>query len=311
MFSAISASETANTAEHIPVMADEVMKIFSLSGGECAVDATCGLGGHAELIARAIGSKGTLLALDRDESALKTAEIKLKSTGAKIVMCKASFEEIPKLVEKHLPRPPRAVLFDLGVNSAQLEDPLRGFGFSSTAPPDMRFDTSEGKRAIDLIKELSEEKLAEIIYRFGEERFSRRIARALKRALNAGKLVTAKDMAEVVRLACPPSARYGRIHPATRTFQALRIAVNNELDRIERALPAAAETLDADGRLAVITFHSLEDRICKRAFKKLSSTGRFYLPFKKPISPSKEEVLRNPRSRSAKLRAVIKGEAAA
>jgi 16S rRNA (cytosine1402-N4)-methyltransferase len=263
-----------------------------------------GYGGHAEALLDGMASDGKLLGIDRDEEALTVCRERLSRFGERVVLIKGSFVDMPQHVRQAGISATDGVLLDLGVSSRQLDDPRRGFSFQTEGPLDMRMDQSSGETAADLVNRLSEHELADVIYRYGEERYSRRIARAIVRARAAEPLRTTQALAEVIRSAVPASYRHGRIHCATRTFQALRIAVNREIEMLEPALRNAVDVLQPGGRLAVISFHSLEDRIVKQTFRALSQVdnARLTVLTKKPQVPTEEECRVNPRARSAKLR---------
>jgi 16S rRNA (cytosine1402-N4)-methyltransferase len=281
------------------------MELLAVSPGGLWVDGTVGLGGHAAEILRRSGPLGTLLGLDRDEQAVARAGARLAAFGARVRLLHADYRALPRLLEGEAP--PRGVLLDLGVSSMQLDDARRGFSFQAEGPLDMRMDASGGPTAADLVNRLPERELADLIFRFGEERGSRRVARAIAFARARGPLRTTTELAALVRRALPRAGRQ-RIDPATRTFQALRIAVNEELRGLGECLQAVGERLEPGGRLAVIAFHSLEDREVKLAFRALAARG-FRLLTRKPLRPGAEEAARNPRARSARLRGVERAAA--
>jgi 16S rRNA (cytosine1402-N4)-methyltransferase len=279
------------------------------------VDATLGGGGHAEAILDRIAPGGRLIGIDRDEEAAAEASRRLQRFDEAAVIVRANFAAIKEVLRSQGLSQVDGILFDLGASSMQFADADRGFSFAVAGPLDMRMDRRQPRTAADLVNRLPEEELAGLIWRYGEERWSRRIARAIVRAR---PLATTTALAEVIAGAIPRRAWPRGIHPATRTFQALRIAVNDELLNLENAIPDAAEALREAGRLCAITFHSLEDRTVKHTFLRLSRgctsppgtsasalhKGRLLrILTKKPITPSPEEVVRNPRARSAKLRA--------
>jgi 16S rRNA (cytosine1402-N4)-methyltransferase len=285
-------------------MLSEVLFWLQPHSGGIYVDCTVGYCGHAMEILRAIQPTGILLGIDRDGQAINADRERLQSFGNRAILIKAHFMELRSiLAERRIPRVD-GVLFDLGVSSAQLDEPSRGFSFRSEGPLDMRMDQGSGPTAADIVNELSESDLADMIYRLGEERYSRRIARAVTRARQQQPLTTTRQLTSVIESAVPGHYRRSRIHCATRTFQALRIAVNRELEHLETSLRDAADSLSTGARLCVISFHSLEDRIVKQTFKALSSGagGDLEILTKRPQVPSEEEKDRNPRSRSAKLR---------
>jgi 16S rRNA (cytosine1402-N4)-methyltransferase len=291
------AARMAEPTVHIPVMPAEVLAWLNPQPGQIIVDGTLGGGGHTRLIAQRIGSDsgGYVLALDRDPSALSAAEKTL--AGLPVKIAQANFCDLGQVLDELGVAAVDGVLLDLGLSSDQLADGERGFSFDAPGELDLRFDTGEGEAAWQLLARLRENEIADIIYQFGEERYSRRIARRIVEARSTHPIRTAAELAELVRRSVPRSA--DRIDPATRTFQALRIAVNRELESLDLALQRTPERLKAGGRLAIISFHSLEDRRVKEAFR---SELRLDNLTKKPVRPSDGEMQANPRSRSAKLR---------
>jgi 16S rRNA (cytosine1402-N4)-methyltransferase len=267
-------------------------------------DGTVGHGGHAEALLDGMPAHGRLIGIDRDEEALALCRARLSRFGERLVLIKGLFVDLPLHLQRAGMMRADGVLLDLGVSSRQLDDPRRGFSFQTDGPLDMRMDQSSGETAADLVNRLAESDLADLIYRYGEERFSRRIARAIVRARAVDPLRTTQALASVIAGAVPASYRRGRLHCATRTFQALRIAVNREIEMLEPALRNAVDVLKPGGRLAVISFHSLEDRIVKQTFRALSQgdDARVAVLTKKPQVPTEEECRINPRARSAKLR---------
>lgn len=288
---------------HEPVMLREVLCFLNVKSGASVVDATLGGGGHAEAILEKSSPDGLLIGIDRDVDALNRAAEKLSRFANRARFINARMGELSSVLHGVRIEKVDGVLADFGVSSFQLNTPERGFSFREDAPLDMRMDRGSGEGATELIARLSEEELAAVIWEFGEERYSRRIARAI-----AGRsdIETTGQLAEAVMRAVPGKARHGRIHPATRTFQALRIAVNDEMGEIERFLNSAPQFLAAGGRMVVISYHSLEDRMAKRAFRKLAEGDDYLLPVRKVVTPSDEEIARNPRARSAKLRVLEK-----
>ncbi|TMJ03798.1 MAG: 16S rRNA (cytosine(1402)-N(4))-methyltransferase RsmH [Bacillati bacterium ANGP1] len=301
--------------EHVPVLLTETLTWLQPRPGGVYVDATLGGGGHAEAILDRIVPGGRLIGIDRDEQALEQASRRLERFGGAVTLIRENFAAIRAVLLSQGIDRVDGVLFDLGASTMQFADPQRGFSFSVAGPLDMRMDRRQRLTASELVNGLAERDLADLIWRYGEERWSRRIARGIVRAR---PLATTVELAEVVRRAIPRRAWPRTIHPATRTFQALRIAVNDELSNLDNAIPAAAEVLREAGRLCAITFHSLEDRTIKHTFLRLSrgctrspgssactNGGKRWLRVltKKPITPTPEEIERNPRARSAKLRA--------
>jgi len=296
--------KNSHSTAHLPVMPSEVLSWLKPHSDGIYVDCTVGYCGHAKEILRASQPHGIVLGIDRDVQALDSGRKELRSFGDRAILVKAHFMELKQiLVERGIPRV-HGMLFDLGVSSPQFDEPSRGFSFRSEGPLDMRMDQSSGRTAADIVNELDETDLADMIYRLGEERYSRRIARAIVSARCRQTLTTTRQLVFVIESAVPGHYRRGRIHCATRTFQALRIAVNQELDHLETSLRDAADALAPGGRLCVISFHSLEDRIVKQTFKGLSSQsgGELEILTKRPQVPSEDERDRNPRARSAKLR---------
>jgi len=287
---------------HEPVLLAEAMELLAVRPGGVYVDGTVGLGGHAAEILRRSAPDGRLVAFDRDPQALARAQARLQEFGDRVRFEHADFREVPA----RLAAPADGILLDLGVSSLQLDDAARGFSFSAEGPLDMRMDPTGGMTAGEVVNRLPERELADLIYRFGEERASRRIARAVVAARRVRRLTTTTELAAVVRRAAGRSRRPG-LDPATRTFQALRIHVNRELEGLSPALEALAGILAPGGRMAVIAFHSLEDREVKHTMRALAARG-FRLLSRKPVRPGEDETRRNPRSRSARLRAIERTE---
>jgi 16S rRNA (cytosine1402-N4)-methyltransferase len=289
--------------EHVPVMRAEVVAALAPGRGGLFVDGTVGLGGHAAALLA--GGATKVIGIDRDAEALGIARQRLAAWGERVELTHADYRQLPALLEARGIGQVDGLLVDLGLSSLQLEAEGRGFSFQRDEPLDMRMDRSGGATAADVVAELSEEDLANVIYRFGEERYSRRIARAIVRAREQGAVATTGQLAALVRRAVPYRG-YSPIHPATRTFQALRIWVNGELDGLDRFLEDACRSLAPGGRAAVIAFHSLEDRVVKLTFRRLAAdeTMSLRLLTRKPQQASDAEVEANPRSRSAHLRAI-------
>src|SRR5438132_6460476 len=305
-------------APHRPVLLRETIELLAAERGGLFVDCTVGLGGHSEAILQA-SSDAQVLAIDRDDEALELARERLALYGQRFRAVHADFRELTRVLAIAKIKQARGILADLGVSSWQLDSPSRGFSFRHDAPLDMRMDKSGGvETAAEMLGRLSEVEIARIIFEYGEERHSRRIARLIVERRERGEpITTTQDLAELVERAIG-RRKSRRIHPATRTFQALRIAVNRELENLDQFVTDAVDHLEPDGRLAVISFHSLEDRIVKRTLGKLS--GRCQCPprvpqcicgarkaveilTRRPITPGDEEIAVNPRARSAKLRA--------
>jgi len=301
-------------ASHLPVLLDEVLALLSPQPGEVVVDATIGQAGHAVRLLRAIGPEGLLIGLDVDPANLAVARENLSALSVssdvplRFRLFHANFAELGEVLELAGVSRVNALLADLGVASSQLNDPQRGLSFQWPGPLDMRLDPRLTVTAADLVNTLAEARLADLIFELGGERFSRKIARAVCRRRIDRRIETTSELSEIVcsALRADPASRKSRIHPATRTFQALRIAVNGELEDLDRLLELAPGVLAGGGRMAVISFHSLEDRRVKQSFSSGSGGGVYQILSKKPIQPSTEEVQANPRSRSAKLRAVAR-----
>ena len=289
------------SANHEPVMVAEVLEHLAPGRGGLFVDCTVGLGGHAARILDAGATR--LIGLDRDPAALAIAKERLAPFGDRVELVHTDYREFARVLETRGVDRVAGVLADLGVSSLQLDAPGRGFSFRRDDPLDMRMDTSAGPTAADLIAEADERTLADVIYQFGEERHARRVARFLVEARKAGRIATTGQLADVVRRAVPRKG-FVRIDPATRTFQAIRIWVNRELDALDVFIRDVAARLQPGGRMAVITFHSLEDRVVKHTLRQLQAAGELGLKVltKRPIAPAEAEVERNPRARSAKLR---------
>ena len=283
---------------HVPVMPSEVLDALQPRRGGLFVDCTLGLGGHTRAMLDAGATR--VIGLDRDRSALTVATTRLAAFGGRVEFVHADYRQLGAVLDSRGVERVQGVLADLGVSSMQFDTEGRGFSFRRDEPLDMRMDQSTGPTAADLVNQAGEEELADAIYRFGEERYSRRISRAL---VAARPIATTGELAAVVRRAVPTKG-WQRIDPATRTFQALRIWVNGELDGLDRFVSDAADRLEPGGRLAVITFHSLEDRIVKHTMRGLAADapGAFRVLTRKPTVPSDAEIDANPRARSAKLR---------
>ncbi len=291
---------------HTPVLRGEVVQLLSPAGRRLLVDCTIGLGGHAEALMQAAGQEALLIGLDVDEANLRLTRQRLSAFGDRVRLFCENFTELRSVLAETGAKAADAILADLGVASSQLTDAARGFSFAVEGPLDMRLDREQERTAGELVNTLGEKALAEVIYTYGEERYSRRIARAIVEARKDHRIATTTELAGIVTGAYPAAARKARrgVHPATRTFQALRIAVNNELNNLESLLEMLPDVLTVGGRAAVISFHSLEDRRVKQAFAKKAATDAAALLTKKPITPTAEEIAGNPRSRSAKLRGI-------
>jgi 16S rRNA (cytosine1402-N4)-methyltransferase len=287
---------------HVPVLLKEAIDFLNVRRGGTYIDATVGLGGHSYEIAKRLGAPGHLIGLDKDPAALERARAKLTGEDfPKVTLLHCSFAEVGKRFGRNFAD---GLLADIGVSSLQLDDAARGFSFQADGPLDMRMDPRSERTAEQVVNHLDERELADVIYEFGEERRSRRIARAIVRSR---PIRSTAHLADVISAAARPmNSEQRRIHPATRTFQALRIFVNRELDDLRALLDAAPRVLKPGGRVVVISFHSLEDRIVKDAFREAAKQGFMKLLTKKPLMATEEESDRNPRARSAKLRAAEK-----
>lgn len=285
---------------HRPVLVEEVLRQLEPRPDGVVVDATLGAGGHAEAILEASSPSGRLLGLDRDEGALAVARERLHRFGDRVRLRQGSFADLSEHLDREGFTKVNAVVADLGLSSAQLDDGERGFAFSAEGPLDMRFDRSAGETAAELINRLDEKELADVIFNFGEERKSRAIAR---RIVQRRPIDTTAELRRAVHSVLGP-ARRGGIDPATRTFQALRIAVNHELEALDAFLQSAAERLAPGGRLVVISYHSLEDRAVKWAFREKKDSESFRVLTRKPVRAGEDEIAQNRRARSAKLRAL-------
>jgi 16S rRNA (cytosine1402-N4)-methyltransferase len=292
--------------QHVPVLLDEALNFLNVRPGSVITDATLGLGGHSIEIARRLGGHGKLICFDRDPEAMATAKARLDQLAIELgpQMPEVIYQSRPFSEAKEVIAASSldGLLADFGVSSLQLDEAHRGFSFRTDGPLDMRMDTRAGDTAEQVVNQIDENELADLIYEFGEERRSRRIARAIVRAR---PISTTAELAKVISGAAP-SMKGDKIHPATRTFQAIRIHVNDELGEIRSLLSSAGSLLKPHGRLVLISFHSLEDRLVKDAFKAAKDAREFEVLTKKPVIAVEQEMLRNPRSRSAKLRAAEK-----
>jgi 16S rRNA (cytosine1402-N4)-methyltransferase len=292
-------------APHTPVLSNEVLEYLALPADGVYVDLNVGQGGHAALVAARYRPRA-IVGIDADPEAIAIASARLKGAAPKVCLFQAWSDEIGAILDREALGPIGGALFDLGLRSDQLERSGRGFSFRADEPLDMRMGPTAESTAAELVNGLPEEDLAETIYVLGEDRHARRIARAIVARRAIAPFEAADDLADVIRGAVPAAARHGKTHPATKTFQALRIAVNGELSRLRAALPQVWDRLASGGRLLAITFHSLEDGAVKRFLGGLAKEGRAELLSKKPIGPTDAEVSENPRARSAKLRVAAK-----
>ncbi|MDD5348436.1 MAG: 16S rRNA (cytosine(1402)-N(4))-methyltransferase RsmH [Candidatus Omnitrophica bacterium] len=296
----------AEDAAHAPVMLSEVLEYLAPRPGTVFVDATVGLGGHARAILERLGAKGTLIGIDRDADSLARARQTLQNPNAALVH--GNFAELGSLLSGLGIEQIDGILFDLGISSFQLDDPERSFSFHADGPLDMRLDRTSFISAYDLVNSLSEDQLSQLLRSFGQERWHRRIAHRLIQERQRRPIATTSQLSAIVMSSLPQRFRrfHYRIHPATRTFQAVRIAVNRELETLEAGIAQAIKRLRPGGRIAVLSFHSLEDRIVKFAFKSSAAPGELTILTPKPLTPRESEIRDNPRSRSAKLRAAQK-----
>ncbi len=302
---------------HTPVLLKQVVDELAIKKGSIFVDCNLGDGGHSEEVLKRTKGDVTIIGIDLDPEALKRAKDNLEKHASKkqskIHYCQDNFANIAELVREALEKVTAgssvdAVLFDLGLSSYELEEGGRGFSFKSEDPLEMTFGARDKYNftAADIVNNWSVDQIETIIKSYGEEKFAGRIARRIVETRDESPIKTAKQLADLIRSTYPSMLRFGRIHPATKTFQALRMAVNDELTTLSQGLEGAVQILKPKGRLAVISYHSLEDRIVKQYFKKEEEEGKVYIITKKPIVPSEEEMKENPRSRSAKLRIIEK-----
>lgn len=286
----------ASRTVHIPVLANEVIEWLDPQPGNVIVDGTLGGGGHCRLLAQRLAGQGQIIGIDRDPQAVERTAKAL--AGLPVTCVQGSYADLPEILNELGIEQVDGVMLDLGLSSDQLADSERGFSFTMDGPLDLRFDATQGEPAWRLLERLSADHLANIIFEYGEERHSRRIAKAIVETRRESPIRTAGELADVVRR-CVPRSRTTNLDPATRTFQALRIAVNDELKILDQALTRLPDCVRPGGKIAIISFHSLEDRRVKVAFRQ---DQRYVILTKKPIRPNESETQRNPRSRSAKLR---------
>lgn len=292
---------------HVPVLVREIVEYLQCGQGKIFLDCTVGMGGHAEAILKASEPDGRLMGLDWDETALKVANERLSVFGRRVTLIREDFAGLESLLETQGIQQADGILFDLGVSSLQLSDPERGFSFQYEGPLDMRMDRRIRRMAADWVNRMPARALMDVLYQYGEERFSGRITRAIIRERAKRPIRTTRQLADIVVRAVPASKRLRRLHPATRTFQALRILVNHELEDLSNTIRMAVRRLCPGGRICMIAFHSLEDRIVKQTFREMAKeSGIIRIITRKPVRPSAQEVDRNPRSRSARLRVAEK-----
>lgn len=307
--------------QHVTVLREEAVAGLRIRPDGIYVDCTLGGAGHSSLIVSQLSEKGRLIAVDQDDWALENARERLAPWMDKVTLVKSNFRRLRDIVQEQGLDGVDGVLFDLGVSSPQLDEEERGFSYNADAPLDMRMDRQAPLTAYDVVNKWEEEELARIIWEYGEEKFSRRISRQIVACRQKKPVETTGELVEIIKQAIPAAARRSGPHPAKRTFQAIRIAVNDELEAFREAVVAAVELLNPGGRVSVITFHSLEDRICKQVFQEYSKgctcppsfpictcghEATLKVITRKPILPSAEEVQENPRARSAKLRVAEK-----
>jgi 16S rRNA (cytosine1402-N4)-methyltransferase len=288
-------------ARHVPVLLNAVLQYLNPQPGETIVDATLGAAGHACMIQQRLGPTGRLIGIDRDSHMIELARQRIG--GSNVALCHANFAQLAQTLQSLGVGPVHGVLIDLGIASDQLDDAARGFGFSQAGPLDMRMDANSGSPASRWINQMPADRLADIFYEYGEERYSRRVARAIVAARQQGPIGTTDELAAIVRRALPHRGPRQKIDPATRVFQALRIAVNEELENLDQVLVALPSCLLPGGRAVIISFHSLEDRRVKYAFR---NRVLWEVLTRRPVRATPAEIAANPRSRSAKLRAAVR-----
>lgn len=287
---------------HESVLLKESVEWLAPGPSKVIVDGTVGAGGHSKAILEAMGAGGKLVGFDRDPEALILAGKNLESFKDKVMLIHENYRNMSGRLTEERIAPVDGILLDLGVSSMQLDEDRRGFSFLKDGPLDMRMNPEDSLTAAKVVNEASEKTLLEILWKYGEERFARRIVRSILFERKKGAITTTRELAIIVENAVPAYYRFGRVHPATRTFQALRMAVNGELQSLDEFLATALDVLKENGRVAVISFHSLEDRKVKQTFREWQTKELGKVLTKKPVTPSEEEAARNPRARSAKLR---------
>ena len=288
---------------HIPVMKEEVVEYLNCRPGRVYVDCTVGEGGHAKEILKRSGPDGVLVGIDQDSRVLEIAEKNLSEYRGRTFFVNSNFFNMDNILKELKIERVDGILFDFGLSSFQMDDPARGFSFDKDGPLDMRMSDKVVRDAGYLVNTLDEKRLRDIIFTYGEERWAKKIANFIIRTRERERIDSTSKLSGIVKRAVPRKAWPAKTHVATRTFQALRIAVNNELDIIRKTMPVAIDLLGSGGRICSISFHSLEDRIVKNVFRDRGRTGNFSVLTSKPVVPSDEEVHSNPRSRSAKMRA--------
>jgi len=300
----VDAGNENSPNEHIPVLTQTLAERISLPKDAVVVDATVGHGGHSFLFGKTLGPGGTIVGLDVDESCIDRAQVALSNLGCRVVLVRENFARIADVTAAQAIEKVDFILVDLGFCSAQLADAQRGLSFQENMPLDMRLDDRSKITAADIVNNEDEKSLANLIYKFGQDRASRRIARFIVQYRQTQPITTTGQLAAIVcrALGQPAKGRKSKIHPATRTFQALRIAVNDELGNLKKLLAAGPGLLRTNGFIAIISFHSLEDKLVKENFKRNKVEGIYEIVTKKPLVASRAEITRNPRARSAKLR---------
>jgi 16S rRNA (cytosine1402-N4)-methyltransferase len=295
---------------HLPVLREEVLRLLRPSGRRLLLDVTVGHGGHAQALLNAAGADARLIGIDLDEASLRRARDALAAFGQRVRLFRANFADVSDVLAQAGEERADLLLADLGVSSGQLDDPAYGLSFSVDGPLDMRLSPQAPRSAADLVNELPEAELADLIFRFGEERYSRRIARAIAVARRKNRIERTLDLARIVTGAIPPAVRRRRrgVHEATRTFLAIRAAVNDEHRNLQRLLAQLPDILAPGARAGIVSFHSLEDGPVKRSFACLAAGGAARLVTKKPVTPTAAEVAENPRSRAARLRVIEMSE---
>lgn len=291
---------------HIPVLTKEVLEYLSPQKNENFIDCTVGQGGHAKLILEKTGPEGKVLGIDTDKNQIENCREVLKDYKERLVLANDSYANLQKIIEKENFEKINGIMLDLGWSSQQLEESKRGFSFLRDEPLDMRYNLNQELTAEKIINEYQEKEIEKILQEYGEERYARKIAKNIVKEREAKNIKSTLQLVEIIEKSVPLKYRSGRINFSTRTFQALRIAVNSELENLEKALPQAVSILSCGGRIAVISFHSLEDRIVKNFFKEKENQKILKILTKKPVVGQSAEIKVNPRSRSAKLRVAIK-----
>lgn len=292
---------------HIPVLKNEVLEYLDPKPNENFIDCTVGEGGHAEAILEKTEPEGKLLGIDLDPHQVGSSKLQLAQFGGRAILVNDSYTNLKEIAERKDFKPVNGILLDLGMSSAQLQGTQKGFSFQMDQGLDMRYNDESGYLTAEkIVNEFSEEKIEEILREYGEEKFSKKIAKNIVEQRKKGRIKTTFELIEIIKNATPPQYWRGKIHYATRTFQALRIAVNDELGNLEKVLPEIISILSQQGRLVIISFHSLEDRIVKNFFKNKEKEGSIKILTKRPVTADFSEIKENSRSRSAKLRAAVK-----